>query len=134
MPKECSENLDLVRSIYAAWERGDFRDAEWADPEIVLVRPESLDGDALKGRAAAEGGWREWLTTWEDFRAEATDFRVLDEERVLVLGRMRGHGRTSGALGEAETVNLFHVRDRKVTRLVLYSSRVRAFADLGLEA
>ena len=31
------ENLETLRSIYAAWERGDFGSIEWAHPEIELV-------------------------------------------------------------------------------------------------
>jgi ketosteroid isomerase-like protein len=128
-----SANLDLVRSIYADWERGDFTRDDWADPEIELVRPESLDGDALKGRDSSSAGWREWLDAWEDFRAEAREYRALDGERVLVFGRMRGVGRLSGTSTDTDTVNLFHVRNGKVVRLVLYSNRDRALADLGLE-
>jgi ketosteroid isomerase-like protein len=127
-----SENLDLVRSIYEAWERGDFTRVDWADPATELVRPESLDGEALKGRDASQGGWGEGLAAWKDFRAEAHEYRVLDAERVVVFGRMRGTGRLGGASADTETVNLFEVRGGRVVRLVLYANRDRALADLGL--
>jgi hypothetical protein len=34
-----SASLDLVRSIIAAWERGDFGSVEWAHPEIEYMFP-----------------------------------------------------------------------------------------------
>ena len=127
-----SSNVELVRSIFADWERGDFRAVDWADPELEMVRPEGLVPDELKGLASTAKGWREWLSEWNGFHANADEIRELDAERVLVFGRMRGRGRLSGAVGDTEIVNLFHIRNNKVTRLILYSSRERAFADLGL--
>jgi hypothetical protein len=34
------ENVEMVRSVYETWGRGDFRSAEWAHPEIDFVPPE----------------------------------------------------------------------------------------------
>jgi hypothetical protein len=55
---------------------------------------------------------------------------------VFVLNHYSGgSGKTSGLdLGQVRTevAALFHVCDGKVTRLVLYWDRERAFADLGL--
>ena len=80
--------------------------------------------------------WRETLSLFEGLRAEADEYRAVDDERVLVLMRFGGRGRTSGLeVGQmqAKGANVFHVRGGKVTRLVLYWDRGRAFADVGLE-
>jgi hypothetical protein len=77
--------------------------------------------------------WRRWLSEWRDYRAEAVEFKALDGQRVLVLGRMSGRGRSSDAAGETAIVNVFHIRDGTVIKLVLYSNCDRALADLGLE-
>jgi hypothetical protein len=75
------------------------------------------------------------LSAFEDLRCEADEYRALDDERVLVLMRFRGRGKTSGLeVGEIQMkgANLFHARRGKVTRLVTYWNRERTFADLGL--
>jgi hypothetical protein len=45
---------------------------------------------------------------------------------------MSGRGKTSGVSVETEFAHVFDIRAGKVTRLVLYSNRERARADLGL--
>ena len=76
--------------------------------------------------------WRRGLSAWGDLRVEAEEYRKLDDERVLVLTRMRGRGKSSGVEIAESRGSLFHVHDGKVTRLVLYWDRDRALADLGL--
>lgn len=130
-----ASNLDLVRSIHADWQRGEWSHAEWADPEIELVFSDAPGPGHWVGREAVALGWREFLATWDGYRIEAEEYRELDKERVLALVTLFGRGRTSGLeLGEtgAKGAVLFCVRDGMVRRLVGWSDRERAFADLGL--
>ena len=79
--------------------------------------------------------WRSFLVDWEDWRAQTTEIRELDSERVLALVNLSGRNRASGLelaqIGSTEGANLFHVLDGKVTKFVLYLDRDRALADLG---
>jgi ketosteroid isomerase-like protein len=130
-----SENLDLVRSIFADWERGDFNSAEWAHRDVEFVFAGGPDPGSWTGLTGMAEGMRSWISAWSDFRVEADEYRELDNERILVLCHVIARGKTSGLeIGRtrAGQANLFHVRNGKVSRMVIYLDRDHALADLGL--
>jgi ketosteroid isomerase-like protein len=131
-----SENLDLVRSIFAAWERGDFSSTDWAATNIVWVRPDGPDPGEWSGLKAIGEGWGQWLSMWEGFRVEPEAYRQVDDQQVLVLVTFCGRGKSSGLeVGQAtqKGAGMFRIREGKVTFFVTYWDRDRALADLGLE-
>jgi ketosteroid isomerase-like protein len=131
-----SENLELVRAVLASWERGEMMPEEWstwADPEVEFVTVGGPEPSRHTGVADAQPPIKAFLDVWEDYRVEAQEFRELDGERVLVLTRQRGRGRTSGLEIEQLRATVFHLRAGKITRRVNYWDRDRALADLGLE-
>src|SRR5437588_6163187 len=87
------ENVEIVRSIYAAWERGDFSSAEWAHTEIEWVIADGPTAGSWKGLTGMRESFGEMLGAWDDFRAEAEEYRPVDEERVVVLTHFRGRGK-----------------------------------------
>jgi ketosteroid isomerase-like protein len=132
-----SANLDLVRSLYTDWERGDWSSVKCAHPDIEFVIADGPSPGRWMGVAGMTQVRRDFLNTWEYSGAEAEEYRGLDDERVLVLDRYGWRGKTSGleiARMRSVGATLFHVRDGKVTRIVSYWDRERALAGLGLPA
>ena len=131
-----SADVKLVQSIYAAWERGDFRSVGWADPEIEYVFADGPEPGHWTGLAGMVKGFRQWLAGLKDIRFVADEYFELDGGRVLVFVHGSGHGRTSGVSVEQVhargSANLFHIHQGRVTRLVVYWDRERALADVGL--
>ena len=128
------ENVEIVRSIYAAWGRGDFSSVEWADPEIEYVIIDGPEPGSWNGRAAMAETMRSIRNTWENARIEADKYIELDGERVFVLNHLSGRGKTSGLdVGKMKRngAAILQIRDRRVTRYVSYNDRDRALADLG---
>jgi ketosteroid isomerase-like protein len=131
-----SENLDLVRSIYASWERGDFNSAEWAHPDIEYVIADGPTPGHWSGHAGLWEGFQSFASAWDELQVEATEYRELDNEHVLVVTRLSGRGKTSGMELEqiqARGADMLHLRGGKVTKFVLHHDRERALAELGLE-
>jgi ketosteroid isomerase-like protein len=130
-----STNLDLVRSIFTAWERGDFSSVEWAHPEHEYVIAGGPSPGTWTGLPAMAEAWREFLSAWHEWRTVAEEYRELDDERVLVLVHTSARGKTSGLeIRPAWTKGavLFYVRGGKVTKHVVYLERGLALAELGL--
>jgi ketosteroid isomerase-like protein len=77
------------------------------------------------------------VTAWDEYRAQAEEYRELDSERVLVLAHFAGRGKRSGVeLEQLRTrgAAVFHLKGGQVVRIVRYWDRERALADLGLSS
>jgi ketosteroid isomerase-like protein len=131
-----SQNLDLVRSIVADWEAGDYSAVAWADPEIEYCHVGGPAPGSWTGLGGMAAGWREVLSILAGHRVVADQYRELDDDRVLVLFHLRGRAKASGVdLGQmhARVATLFQIRDGTVVRLVNYLDVDSALTDLGVE-
>src|ERR1700729_2753220 len=90
------ENVELIRSVYAEWGRGDFSSAVWADPEIEFAFVDGPEPGSWSGRPAMAMRYGEWLSGWKDFRAELEELIVVDSTRILVFVHNSARGRGSG--------------------------------------
>jgi len=108
------ETVVLLRSLYEAFNRGDFdAAAAAAHPDVELIPPGGQS--PLRGGAAL----RAWMEpdAFEDQRFEPLDFTVNDE-KVLVRHRMTGRGAGSGVEFDLVLFVVFTVDDAGVvTRL-----------------
>ena len=119
-----SANLDLMRSIYADWEREDFSNADWAHLEMEYTIADGPQPGTWIGHMPK--GFRDWTSALEGYRTEAEEYRELDAGRVLVLTR------ASGAPVEATHLALYTLSGGKVTQLQVFDDRQQALEAAGL--
>jgi ketosteroid isomerase-like protein len=130
-----SVNLELVRSIYAAWERGDYRSLEWAHADLEYRVADGPSPGIWTGIEGMTEAFRDVLAAWEDWGVVADDYRELAGDRVLVSFHCTGRGKASGmdlAQLWVDGATLFVLGEGKVMRIVQYFDRDDALAELGL--
>src|SRR5918999_3565320 len=91
------ENVEIVRGMLEAWNRGDYESAqEPLDPEIVaeMRGGTPLDG-TYQGLPAFVAVMAKFWGTFEDFRSEVEEFRS-EGDTVFATVHHYGRGKSSG--------------------------------------
>jgi ketosteroid isomerase-like protein len=125
------DNVEIVKGIFAAWERGDFSFIGWADPEIEFDLPGLMSG-VTRGIEEMGHAFGEWLRAFSNFIVEVRGFRDAGDKVVVTLV-FRGEGRGSGIpIDEIPGAAVLTLRNGKVVRIVGYTDPEAALDDAGI--
>jgi len=128
------KNVEVVRRVYGAWGRGDFRaGTELFDAHTMLVlRPPLPEAGTYHGPEAISGYMRGFLETWDRAIIEGEDF-IAAGDNVLVSVHQQATGTGSGAPVEMRYFQVWSFRGDTVLRLESISDRSDALEAAGLE-
>jgi ketosteroid isomerase-like protein len=132
-----SENVEIVRSLFEASNRGDIRvGAELIDEGVVFdARGMELENEDFArvyfGPEGVRDFWRAWLPAWTDMHVEIRWIREVGE-RVMVWLHQAQTGRVSGIPVEFYVAWDFLFRDGKIVRMAFFRDERRALEAVGL--
>src|SRR3954451_15819649 len=111
------ETVEIVRSILAAWGRGDFSagPAHFDENLVFISGPEFPAFGVYLGIDALASFIQDFLRQWEWTTFEAERIRAVGDT-VIAQVVQRGKGRASGAESQLHFFMLFTFRGRKVIR------------------
>ena len=124
--------VELVRTVFAGWARGDFRsgsdlldaDFEWK------MRPDAVEPGSRRG-ASVGSALRQVFEVWEDYRIEAEEYIDVGD-RIVVVGRAYGTARGSGLELDQNLFFLWTARNGKLGSVEMLRNRAEALAAVGL--
>ena len=109
--------MEIVRRVYAAWERGDVPGpSELLDPGVEYVNPAgAIEPGTRRGLGEFTQALQKVFESYEYWRADMEKAEAIGD-RVVVVVRYRLRGRGSGVEIEGRESALWTVRDGKVVR------------------
>ena len=130
-----SANLELVKSVYAAFGRGDIPAVLGAmAADIVWNEAENFpyaDGNPYVGpQAVLDGVFARLGGEWNGFTAAPTEF--LDAgDTIVALGRYGGAYKATGASINAQFSHVWRVRNGKLSAMQQYTDTLQAARVVG---
>jgi ketosteroid isomerase-like protein len=127
-----SQNVEIVRKMFDAWNRRDYAAAQEAfDPEVEVEIRVGIDADGIW---RGYDGLRRMLRPWgafSTFRSEIEEVLASGDE-VFIAAHHYGRGKASGVDVEMKNWQVFTVRDGRIGRYRIYGTRGQALEAAGL--
>ena len=126
------ENVEVVRKMMNAFLKGDYERSLLAfDLEVEGDFTHMPDGRMTHGQEELRRAGRTLAAHWEKFETEIEDIRDAGE-KVVLLVRQTGTGKTSGVPAEIRDGQVFLVRDGAIVSMKTYLDRDEALEAAGL--
>jgi ketosteroid isomerase-like protein len=132
------ENLEIVRHVYEAVDRGDNGAVLAAyEPDVEMDFTQSplvalFKQDVYKGHDGLRSFFRErYEEAWGTIEDVCEELVDAGGDHVVSVIRTRGRGRVSGAEVEIVHAGLWTLRGDKIVRLRMFGSREDALAAAG---
>ena len=127
------ENVEIVQVAIAAFNAADVEaftalsaaDFEWF-PSMIAI-----EGESFAGADGIQRYFDRLATAWEHFHILPERF-LEQADCVLVLARLEGRGRSSGATVDARLGTAFDIRDGLISRIRGYLDHDKALDAVGL--
>ena len=121
--------MELVRSLYRAWQDGSPSWRELMDPEIAYVNPD----DAVEsGTIHGPDSFTKWRGGYESFEIEPREFIDAGDE-VVVIAAVRATGRASGMETQWDQGYVWTIRDGLAVRYRWFNDPRKALEAAGLK-
>jgi ketosteroid isomerase-like protein len=128
-----AENVQIVRGLVEAFNDRDLDAmAQVMEPgaELYPLRAQ-LEGKVYRGYDGLREMLADFDQDWDFVRMDAEEFREAGDQ-VVVLGRLRARGRTSGVDLDVPMGFVWRLRDGKVVYARSFSEPADALRDAGL--
>jgi ketosteroid isomerase-like protein len=118
------ENVEVVRQVYEAWNRGDLEwllDHTTPDFEFRTVRLFPDLEPVYRGHEGFRHFWETFREPWESFVIEVERIDPAGDDRVVALFRFHGRGR-DGVDVKLEYAQLFTLGGEMATKVVGFAT------------
>ena len=127
------ENVEVVHRAFAEFERGNFGELEFYDPEVRVVWLDLVGEESETiGLQGMSDFMKKMFETFEHLSLAAERIVDAGDNQVVVVAVWRGKGRASGAHAEWRHAVVWTIRDGQVASIIGHAEPKDALKAAGL--